>query len=68
MLRQRLQQLHDERKVVVLPPNVFDLPMKRSEYEVCVVPPDIPEVAESHLISFKLLVFLLDEKLVLCDL
>lgn len=27
MLCQRLQQLHDERKVVVLPPNVFNLPM-----------------------------------------
>lgn len=45
MLCQRLQQLHDERKVVVLPPNVFNLPMNKSDHEVredcgCVIPPD----------------------------
>lgn len=76
MLCQRLQQLHDERKVVVLPPNVFDLPMNKSDHEVredCGLchptgPNVITEVAETHLISFKFLIFLFDEELVLGDL
>ena len=76
MLCQRLQQLHDERKVVVLPPNVFDLPVNKSghvareDHGLC--PPTgpivIPEVAETHLISFEFLIFLFDEELVLCNL
>lgn len=76
VLCQCLQQLHDERKVVVLPPNVFDLPMNKSDHMVredhalChpTGPYAITEVAETNLISFKFLIFLFNEELVLCDL
>lgn len=76
MFCQRLQQLHDEGKVVVLPPNVFNLPTNTRDHAVRkdrgLCPPTGPtvitELAETHLISFKFLIFLFDEELVLCDL